>query len=162
MNLVTILWGEGELLNPLQMGFRALAMFGIALILIRFGGMRIFSKKSAQDTIIVIMLGAVMARGVVGASPFWSTVAAAAVMIFVNRIIAWVCHRNKLLNNLIKGKALILYEDGAINWENMSNAKLSKSDLLESLRLQTKKENFDTIYKVFLENNGRISFILKS
>ena len=34
------------------------------------------AKQSSFDNIIVIMLGAVLARGVVGASPVWSTVRA--------------------------------------------------------------------------------------
>ena len=72
------LFGSGEHLTALQMAVRAFIMFFITLALIRFGGMRIFGKKTAFDNILVIMLGAILARGVVGASPFFSTVAASA------------------------------------------------------------------------------------
>jgi hypothetical protein len=45
-----------------------------------YAGLRTFAKQSTFDNIIVILLGAVLARGVVGASPFWSTVGASVVM----------------------------------------------------------------------------------
>jgi uncharacterized membrane protein YcaP (DUF421 family) len=61
------LFGRGEDLTALQMSVRSFIMFFIALALIRIGGMRIFGKKTAFDNILVIMLGAVLARGVVGA-----------------------------------------------------------------------------------------------
>jgi uncharacterized membrane protein YcaP (DUF421 family) len=161
MNSLELLWGEGDQLSPLQMTVRAFVMFLVALILIRLGGMRIFGKKSALDNIIVIMLGAVMARGIVGASPFGSTVAASAVMIFLNMMLAWICNRNKSLNNLIKGGSVVLYESGQVQWHNLKRTRLSESDLMESLRLETKDETFDKVEKALLETNGRISFILK-
>ena len=84
------LWGHDEHLNVLQMSVRAFFMFLIAIILVRLGGMRTFGKKSSFDNVIVIMLGAVLARGIVGASPFLSTVAASAIMIIIHRLMAWI------------------------------------------------------------------------
>jgi uncharacterized membrane protein YcaP (DUF421 family) len=159
---VTSLWGSGEQLAPLPMAIRAAVMFLIALILIRLGGLRIFGKKSGLDHVIVIMLGAVLARGVVGASPFFSTVVAALIMVLINRALAWFCQKSKRFNNLIKGKAITLIENGQIKRDEMHSANLSESDLLESLRLETNKESFKDIEKAFLETNGRISFILKT
>ena len=87
MDTINFLVGEGEHLNMLQMSMRAFGMFIIMMFLLRFAGMRAFAKKSAFDTIITIMLGAVLARGVVGASPFWSTVAASVVMVIMHRFL---------------------------------------------------------------------------
>jgi uncharacterized membrane protein YcaP (DUF421 family) len=70
MDILQTLVGEGEKLTVLQMSVRAFVMFIITLVLIRFAGLRTFAKQSSFDNIIVIMLGAVLARGVVGASPF--------------------------------------------------------------------------------------------
>jgi uncharacterized membrane protein YcaP (DUF421 family) len=158
---IELLWGEGDQLSPVQMALRAFVMFLVALILIRLGGMRIFGKKSALDHIIVIMLGAVMARGIVGASPFGSTIVASAVMIFLNTLLAWISNRHGLLNKFIKGVSIVLYEDGQIQWQNLKRTRLSESDLRESLHLETNAEHFDQVEKAYLETNGRISFILK-
>lgn len=160
-HITETLIGSGEALSALQMSVRALILFLIALVLIRLGGMRIFGKKSAFDNVIVIMLGAVLARGVVGASPLWSTVAAAATMVAINKILAWLAARSSKVNKLLKGEALVLYESGAIVWSNMRKAALSHSDLLESLRLETNCESLEKVEKACMETNGRISFILK-
>lgn len=161
LSMINLIWGEGEHLNALQMAVRAGLMFFIALLLIRLGGMRIFGKKSAFDTIIVIMLGAVLARGIVGASDYWATVAASAVMIGINRLLAWLSEKFTVVNNVIKGKPLVIYESGEINWEHMRMSSLTRSDLMESLRLETEKESLSDIDKAYMETNGRISFIVK-
>jgi uncharacterized membrane protein YcaP (DUF421 family) len=51
MTLLQTLFGEGEHLNPVQMGLRALVTFFVALLLIRVAGMRTFGRRSAFDTI---------------------------------------------------------------------------------------------------------------
>ncbi len=161
MNTINFLFGEGEKLDMLQMGMRAFTMFFIMLVLIRFTGRRAFAKKSSFDNIIVIMLGAVLARGVVGASPFWSTVAASVVMVIMHRITAWLAVKNKLVEKLIKGEYIDLYHHGKVVDNNLEKTGISKNDLHESLRLETKKDSLTEIETAYLETNGRISFILK-
>jgi uncharacterized membrane protein YcaP (DUF421 family) len=156
------LWGEGEHINALQMSSRAFVMFFIAFALIRLGGMRIFGKKSAFDNVVGIMLGAVLARGIVGASSFIGTVCACIVMLLIHRSIAWASLKSPLLANLFKGQAMLLYKDGSILWDNMKKSAISEKDLMESLKLETKKTSLDGIDTVWLETNGRISFVEKT
>ena len=160
-DIINNLWGEGDQLNALQMSVRAFVMFLIAFIFIRLSGKRAFAKKSPFDNVIVIMLGAVLARGVVGASPFFSTVAAAAIMMIIHRILAWGSVKNKIVNSILKGEIVPLYKDGKILWRNMEKTTISQSDLMQSLRLETQKTTLDEIEMAYLEDNGRISFIVK-
>jgi uncharacterized membrane protein YcaP (DUF421 family) len=160
-NTIDILFGHGENLTPLQMAVRAVITFFITLILIRVGGVRIFGKRSGFDTIIMITMGSVLARGIVGASPYLATIAAATAMIIVHRLLAWLSIKNKKLESVIKGKRTVLYEGGKIIFKNLRKAALSEEDLLESLRLETKHNSFEKVEKAFIETNGRISFILK-
>jgi uncharacterized membrane protein YcaP (DUF421 family) len=161
MDTIHFLFGEGEKLNMLQMSMRAFVMFCIMLLLVRFTGRRAFAKKSSFDNIIVIMLGAVLARGVVGASPFWSTVAASVVMVIMHWIIAWLAVKNRVLERLIKGTYIRLYDKDKIVDNNLAKTGISENDLHESLRLETKKDTLEDIDTAYLETNGRISFILK-
>lgn len=154
-------WGNGEHLLPYQMGIRALVMFLLALVLIRLGGMRIFGKKSALDHIIVIMLGAVMARGIVGASPFFSTVVAGAILVLTNWLLAYSSRKSRRWSAWIKGRPLLLFHDGHFDEKNMRQSNLCRDDVLESLRLELQQENLEEVNKIYIENNGRLSFILK-
>ena len=153
--------GEGNDLNAIQMSVRAFIMFFITLVLIRLGGMRIFGKKSSFDTIIIIMLGAILSRGVVGASPFLSTIAAWAVMILVHRVLARMTVKSERMGKLLKGEHIVLYKEGNLLWNNMMKASMSKDDLMESLRLETQKNSLEEIEMAIMETNGRISFIEK-
>jgi len=83
-------------------------------------------------------------------------------MILTNRLIAWICQKSDSFNNLVKGHAVVLIESGQIKWDAMNAVNLSKSDLMESLRLETKNESLNEVEKAVIETNGRISFILKT
>jgi len=61
------LFGAGRELDALQMSARAFVLFFLMLVLVRVAGRRAFGRKSSFDTIIVITLGALLSRVVVGA-----------------------------------------------------------------------------------------------
>ena len=153
------LFGNGQNLTALQMGVRAFIMFFIALALIRIGGMRIFGKKTAFDNILVIMLGAVLARGVVGASPFFSTVVAAAVMVVIHKILAWLAMKHIWVGMIVKGYRRSLYKNGEYNLKNMKITSISKDDLMEGVRLEINSDNLDDVKEVYIEKNGQVSVV---
>ena len=156
------LFGSGEHLTALQMSVRAFIMFFITLALIRFAGMRIFGKRTAFDNILVIMLGAILARGVVGASPFFSTVAAAAVMVVIHRILAWLAIDHSWVGMIVKGYRRSLYKNGEFNLRNMEITAISKDDLLEGVRLQINSNTLNNVEEVYMEKNGQLSVVEKT
>ncbi len=161
MNTIDLLFGHGQDLNTLQMSLRAFVTFIILLILIRIAGRRTFAKRSAFDSIVTIMLGAIIARGVVGASPYFPTLAACIVIVGVHRLLAWLSVKSKKFELVVKGVYMKLYQHGAIINNNLEKTGMSENDLHESLRLETKKLTLAEIDTAFIETNGRISFILK-
>lgn len=161
MDIIQTLIGSGEELNVVQMSVRAVIIYFVTLLLIRLGGIRILGKKSALDNIIIILLGAVLARGVVGASPFLSTIAAATVMVFLSKLLTRASVSNKRLDHLCKGKEVVLYENGHFISDNLKRVEISEADFMESLRLETNTEQMDKVEKATMETCGRISFVLK-
>jgi uncharacterized membrane protein YcaP (DUF421 family) len=155
------LFGSGENLTPLQMAVRSFVMFFIALALIRIGGMRIFGKRTAFDNILVIMLGAILARGVVGASPFFSTVAAAAVMVVIHKILAWLAMKRIWVGMIVKGYRRSLFKNGKYNLKNMKITSISKDDLMEGVRLQINSDTLDDVKEAYIEKNGQVSIVKK-
>ena len=161
MEIINQLFGHGSNLNALQMSIRALITFFVALALIRFSGMRIFGIKSAFDTCIIIMLGAVLARGVVGASPFIPTIAASTALIVIHKIIAAISVSNQFISHLVKGKPLSLYKSGTVNSKNLKRCSLSYGDIMEEIRLTLNQNTMENIDEIFMERTGKISMIKK-
>jgi uncharacterized membrane protein YcaP (DUF421 family) len=155
------LFGEGKELNALQMGDRALVMFFITLFLIRLAGMRAFGQKSAFDTIIVIMLGAILSRAVTGASAFWPTVTAGAVLAVVHRLLAIISVYNDTLGALVKGSKTMLFKNNKVIKKNMINCSVSLKDLQEEVRLVLNETTMDNVEEIFMERSGKISVIKK-
>lgn len=161
METVYDLFGHGTDLTSLQMSVRAFIIFFVALILIRFTGMRVFGIKSAFDTTIIIMLGAVLSRAVVGASPFIPTIIASAVLVVIHKIIAMISVSNRGISHLVKGKPLSLYKNGILNDKNLKRCSLSFGDMMEEVRLSFNQNNLDNIEEIFMERTGKISVIEK-
>ncbi|MDB5224324.1 MAG: hypothetical protein JWN83_2991, partial [Chitinophagaceae bacterium] len=114
------LFGEGKELDALQMGDRAFVMFFITLFLIRVAGMRAFGQKSAFDMIIVIMLGAILSRAVTGASAFFPTVVAGAVLAVVHRLLALISMYNETIGAIVKGNKILLFKNNKVIKKNMA------------------------------------------
>ena len=159
MDWFETIWGTGDKLGVLAMSVRAFCAFMIMLIIIRVGGMRIFGKESAFDSIITIMMGAILTRGVVGASPFLSSVGACVVIVVVHRLLSILSIRSETFSDIVKGKKLLLYEKGKFIYKNMRKGGISKGDVTEILRIEMNTENLENIDKVFMERNGHLSFI---
>ncbi|MCW3080601.1 YetF domain-containing protein [Segetibacter sp.] len=161
MNIITEIFGEGKELNAVQIGSRTFVMYIIAVILIRIAGLKTFGKSSSFDNIIIIMLGAILSRGVVGASPFFAVVISGLVMVLMTRLVSWLSIQNKDFAILIKGQHKSLYQQGRIDKKNLSESLLSEDDLLEGVRLQGNTNSLDDVEEAFLECSGDISVIKK-
>ncbi len=161
MEIIDELFGHGTDLNSLQMCVRALAVFFLALLLIRFTGMRVFGIKTAFDTCIIIMLGSVLSRAVVGASPFIPTILASATLIFIHKIIARLSVSNQRISHMVKGKPVSIYKDGILNEKNLKKCSLSFGDVMEEVRLNLNHNSLENIEEIFMERTGEISVIEK-
>ncbi len=157
--LLKVLWSSGEELGPVAMATRAVAMFFVVLVMVRIAGRRSFGRKSSFDNVVVIMLGAIAARGVVGASPFGSTVAACGVIVAIHRILGRLCVTRRWLSNLVEGERVPLYAGGRLLGDNLKRACISEDDLFESHRLERRRDELSKSEDAFMERNGRISFV---
>jgi len=161
MQTIYELFGQGSNLNMLQMSLRAIVIFFVALILVRYTGMRAFGIKSAFDTCIIIMLGAVLSRAVVGASPFIPTIVASAALVIVHKIIAIISVNNQYISHLVKGTPISLYKDGILNIKNLRKCTLSFGDVMEEVRLRLNQNKLDNVDEIYMERTGKISVIEK-
>ena len=115
IELIHLVFGEGTDLEIWQMSIRGAVVFVVALVLIRASGRRSFGQHSPFDACITVLLGAVLSRAVVGASPFWATVAAAAVLVLVHRAMALASTRWRWFEDLVNGRAIEFVRDGRMD-----------------------------------------------
>jgi uncharacterized membrane protein YcaP (DUF421 family) len=161
MNFIYLVFGEGKDLTFWQMGARALIIFIIGLMLIKLSGRRSFGMQMSFDNVIVILLGAILSRAVVGVSPFVPVIFASLVIVLLHRLCAWGGIYSKAFGKLIKGDQMILYENGELNQKNMKIGMISLHDLMEGMRENSNLESFDQVKTIYLDRNGKISVIKK-
>jgi uncharacterized membrane protein YcaP (DUF421 family) len=161
MNVINLLFGEGEHLNPLQMACRVLVIYLIALLWIRVAGRRAFGRLSTFDNVISILLGAILSRAVVGASPFLSIIVAGLVLVLLHRAVAWLCVVSQVIGKVVKGEEKSLYSNGKINKKNMNAHLVTYHDLMEEVRLEIHENSLDKVKEIFIERNGEMSVIKK-
>ena len=160
-SLVSTLFGEGPDLEVWQMAMRGAVVFVIALVLIRASGRRSFGQHSPFDACITVLLGAVLSRGVVGVSPFWGTVAAAAVLVVIHRAVALASTRWAWLDHLVNGPEIELVRDGQIDPAAMRRALLTDRNLHEAIRQSIGNKAISDVALAVLETDGKVSVVGK-
>ena len=123
--------------------------------------MRSFAKGSVFDNVIIILLGAVLGRGVVGGTPFFSALAGGIVLLLIHKSISRLTFYNKWAGRQLKGNPTLLFKDGDFLYDNMKECDITEHDILEELRLNCQCKSFDGIYEVYMERSGKFSFIKK-
>ena len=156
-DLLRTVFGEGTDLAPLQMSARAVIVFLAALLMIRVAGRRSFGQHLAFDACIAMLLGAVLSRAVVGASPFLATICAAAVLVVMHRLIGWWGVRSPAFERLVTGRERILIAAGAKDKAAMQAALISDSDLREAMRKRFGDDDLEKLERAFLERDGEVS-----
>lgn len=158
--LVNTLFGSGELLDALQMSMRSAVVFALALAMIRVSGRRSFGQRRPFDACATVLLGAVLSRAVVGASPFWATMAAGAAIVLLHRLVAMASLRWPRFETLVSGDKRELVRDGRCDRDELRKALLTGRDLDEAIR---KKGGDDhrRVRRAVLERDGVITVDLE-
>lgn len=149
--------GTSSDLTVLQMSVRGFLVFVWTLLLLRLSGRRSLGHRTAFDLSITVLLGAVLSRAIVGASPFFSTLCAGAILVLLHRAIALLSIWSPRFEKMVSGSARILVENGRVNRHQMLAGLISHTDLLEAINKKTGRPELSSAEKVVLERNGEIT-----
>lgn len=161
MEIMETLFGSGKSLSAMQMGLRGVAIFIIALILLRISGRRSFGIGSPLDNIVVILLGAILSRAAVGVSPFLPVVITCTIIVLLHRAVSSLKAKSSRFNTWLEGEKITLFKDGDFIQSNMSRAQLNREDIMQELRKTALTDDLNKISKIFIERNGEISIVRK-
>ena len=148
----------GEL-TFLQVSLRGVIVFIAALIVIRMGSKRSLAEKTAFDAVFLVIIGSMLSRAINGSAPFFPTLGTGFVLVFLHRIFGMGAYYSHVFGMLVKGKPMVLVEDGRLQRRNMLWEHISKHDLEEDMRLDANTEDLSQIQVARLERSGDISFI---
>jgi uncharacterized membrane protein YcaP (DUF421 family) len=161
MDILIQIFGEGKDLTAWQMSSRGIVVFIIALLLIRISGRRSFGIRAPLDNIIIILLGAVLSRAVVGASPFVPVVVACFIIVIVHRLVGWLIANSNVFAKLVEGDKIMLYKDGKYVPKHLKRVQLTEEDVMQGVRKSALTEDLEKIQHIYIERNGEISAIKK-
>ena len=161
MELLKEIFGAGKDLNTLQMSCRGIIVFILALLLIRISGRRSFGIRSPLDNIILILLGAILSRAVVGASDFVPVIVSCFVLVIMHRMLGWLVVKSSKFARIIEGDKITLFEKGHFIKENFEKGLVCEEDIMQGIRKAALTEDMDKIDKVYIERSGEISPIKK-
>jgi uncharacterized membrane protein YcaP (DUF421 family) len=162
MKTLVEIFGEGKDLNIIQMSCRGIVVFLIALVLIRISGRRSFGIRTPLDNIIVISLGAILSRVIVGASPFLPVVITCFTIVILHRFLGWLISYNERFSEILEGNKILLFNDGHFNRDKIHRALLCEEEIMQGVRKSALTDDLNKIDKIYIERNGEISVIKKS
>jgi uncharacterized membrane protein YcaP (DUF421 family) len=142
-----------------QMALRTVVVYALTLVIVRLGSKRFLSKGTAFDVIVGIMLGSVMSSAINGSAPFFPTVVAGAMLVGMHWLLAVLAYRISWFGSLVKGNPVDLVRDGKVAEKGMRRGSVSRLDLTQALRAQTKQTDPAKIERAVLERDGSISVI---
>jgi uncharacterized membrane protein YcaP (DUF421 family) len=146
-------------LTFLQVSVRGIIVFIATLIMIRLSSKRSLAEKTAFDAVLVVIIGSMLARAINGSEAFFPTLGAGFVLVILHRLFGMAAYYSHGFGLLVKGKPVLLVQDGRLQRENMLREHISKHDLEEDMRLGAEIEDLAKIQVARLERSGDISFI---
>jgi len=152
------LFGAAPPIFTAEVGIRALLIFMVMLLIIRWLGRRMKGQLSVGELAVILTLGAIIAGPMqiptVGLLP--SVVVLLAVL-GVHRISNWLAFKYRPVELLQQGDLTLLVRDGCLELPAMHRHALSQEQLFGQLRNQN-VTHLGELRRVYLEANGRLSF----
>jgi uncharacterized membrane protein YcaP (DUF421 family) len=146
-------------LTFLQVSVRGVIVFIATLIMVRLGSKRSLAEKTAFDAVLIVIIGSMLARAINGSEAFFPTLGTGFVLVFLHRLLGIAAYYSHTFGILVKGKPVVLVQDGKLQRQKMLWEHISKHDLEEDMRLDAQIEDISKIKVARVERSGDISFI---
>lgn len=145
----------------LEVMLAAVAVYVIAIVLVRFGKKRFLGRNTVFDAILGFMLGSTLARAINGNATVGPTAVAAMTLVLLHWLFGIITYHDGRIGTLLKGRPDPLVKDGRLDEEAMREHHLSAGDLEEAVRKSGKDADLDLIKEARFERDGQISVVLE-
>jgi uncharacterized membrane protein YcaP (DUF421 family) len=128
------------------------------MVMVRFSGKRTVGQFTPFDLIVVMLLAeAVTASLTAGDESLIGGLIAAATLIALNMVTAWVSSRSQRVDEVLEGKPTLIGRDGMIYKGVLKEERVPEADVLQALREADCK--LEDMRCAFLEADGKISIL---
>lgn len=140
----------------------SVASFVIMFVAAKILGKKQIAELSFIDYVVGISLGSIVANWSTDTTTPYEYYLIASLIYFVFSVLITLLERKALfLKAFLRGKPLIIVENGKINYENLKKSKLDINDLLGLCRGKNYFSFEDIAFAIF-ETNGSLSILPKS
>jgi uncharacterized membrane protein YcaP (DUF421 family) len=138
---------------------RAAGVYVAGWAILRLGGNRFLGQQTVFDIVLAFVLGSTLSRAVNGTAPLLVTLAAAALLVALHHLFAFVSWRSHRWGKILKGRPKTLIQDGRPLDDALRRLRISAGDLEEALRLGAHLKTPEQVEEARFERNGQISVI---
>lgn len=142
-----------------QVAVRATLIYMGGWLMLRLGEHRFLGKHTAFDVVLGFIFGSMLARAINGSAPFFETMAAGVVLVFLHWLFVVVAFRSDRGDRFLNGTKLRLIQNGKVKWNEMRKARVSMRILEENLRLNGHVRRPEEVAEADYEPTGNISVI---
>ena len=134
----------------------AFAIYILLVLLSRLIGPRAFSQMTAFDFAVTVALGAIVGSTAAGAVGLPAGLLGLAALFVVRAVVASL--RRHGLDRFVDNRPILLMRDGRFLDGNLAEAKVTRDDVHEGLRLAG-ITRLDQVGAVIIERNGELSVL---
>lgn len=134
----------------------AVVLFVVLLVGLRLSRARLVTRLGALDVVLLLVLGAVVGRGVLGNSPTLAGAVLGFVVLLLARIALGLVARTRRWRPLVAAPPLLLVAGGVPLEDHLRTARIRRDELATALRTAG-VSGLDEVACAVLEPNGVIS-----
>jgi len=150
-----------EPMRLLEIVGRVVAIYTALFVMLRLAGRREMSELSPMDLLTMLLVSETVSPALTGGDEtLVGGMVAAATLIGLSVLIAYVTYRSKRLGRLIEGEAVVLIRNGHVEPRVKRRFRISDEELATALH-QNGLESPGDVARAYVEPDGKITLIEK-
>ena len=140
---------------------RAALMYVFVLLVTRVVGRRELSSLQPFDLVLLVVVGDLVAQGVMQSDySFIGLMLALSTITVLQAFTSWLGFRSKRAGLVLEGEPIVLVQDGGFLARNLQRERITEAEVLQSARMEG-LHSIDDVAWCILETSGKMSFVKK-
>lgn len=147
--------------HPLETVVRAAVAYAFVHVAFRVVGRKELGRHSTYEIVLLLFVSVAMRQTIVGNDQSVTTgLIGMTTLLAIDAFIAWIVRTSPRAARVIDGPVRELVRDGRQDEEAMKKARVTREQLLATLR-DHGREHLDEVRRAYFERSGRISVIFR-